>query len=378
MKKYTLAVFAMTLLVGMVFHTSLFAVTHTVQVGNYYFNPSSLNVEVGDIVKWVWVQGSHTTTSSSIPGGATSWDEPITSGNPTFSYTVTVVGVYNYVCTPHAGMGQTGSFTATAPAPTLTVTPANQNVSASAGNTSFTITSNISWNASSNQSWCTVNGSGTGNGTIAANYTVNSTTSSRVATITVSGTGVSDQVVTVTQEGAAATLAVTPPIRMVSESSGTTDFSVTSNSSWTAASDASWCTVTSSGSGNGTIMATYAANSSTNERAANITVTVSGLTPVIIQVIQDGTSVGVPDNNALSFRIFPNPANDLIRISLDNMSLEKIRISLIDLTGKTVIDQFYPGNNEVSLQVGNLPRGYYFLRIIAKDEAITRRVILVE
>ena len=378
MKKITLAVFAMTLLVGMVLHTSLFAVTHNVQVGNYYFNPSSLNVEVGDIVKWVWVQGSHTTTSSSIPGGAASWDEPITSGNPTFSYTVTVVGVYNYVCTPHAGMGQTGSFTATAPAPTLTVTPANQNVSATAGNTSFTVTSNISWNASSNQSWCTVTSSGTGNGTITATYTMNSTTTSRVATITVSGTGVSDQVVTVTQAGAAATLAVTPPIQMVSELSGTTDFSVTSNSSWNAASDAAWCTVTSSGSGNGTIMATYAANSSTTERTSNITVTVSGLTPVIIQVIQDGTSVGVPDNNALSFRIFPNPANDLIRISLDNMSLEKIRISLIDLTGKTIIDQFYPGNNEVSLQVGNLPRGYYFLRIIAKDEAITRRVILVE
>jgi len=59
MKKFSFAVFAMTLLVGMVFHTSIFAVTHTVQVGNFYFNPSSLNVNVGDIIKWVWVEGSH-------------------------------------------------------------------------------------------------------------------------------------------------------------------------------------------------------------------------------------------------------------------------------------------------------------------------------
>ena len=376
MKKFTLAVFAMTLLVGMVLHTSVFAVTHTVQVGNYYFNPSSLNVEVGDIVKWVWVQGSHTTTSSSIPGGAASWDAPINSGNQTYSYTVTVAGVYNYVCTPHAGMGQTGTFTATAPPPALTVTPSNQNVSASAGSTSFTVTSNTTWNASSNQSWCTVNGSGTGNGTITANYTVNSSTTSRVATITVSGTGVSDQVVTVTQAGAAATLAVTPPSQMVSESSGTTDFSVASNSSWTAFSDAVWCTVTSSGSGNGTIMATYAANSSTTERTANITVTVSGLTPVIVQVNQDGTSVGIPDNNAGSIRVFPNPARDVVNVSLENNSFNT-RISLVDMTGRTLIERSFPGN-DITLNVGNLPRGYYFIRIVQNDEIIVRRIILAE
>jgi plastocyanin len=376
MKKYTLAVFAMTLLVGMVLHTSVFAVTHTIQVGNYYFNPSSLNVEVGDIVKWVWVQGSHTTTSSSIPGGAASWDAPINSGNQTYSYTVTVAGVYNYVCTPHAGMGQTGTFTATAPPPALTVTPSNQNVSASAGSTSFTVTSNTTWNASSNQSWCTVNGSGTGNGTITANYTVNSSTTSRVATITVSGTGVSDQVVTVTQAGAAATLAVTPPSQMVSESSGTTDFSVASNSSWTAFSDAVWCTVTSSGSGNGTIMATYAANSSTTERTANITVTVSGLTPVIVQVNQDGTSVGIPDNNAGSIRVFPNPARDVVNVSLENNSFNT-RISLVDMTGRTLIERSFPGN-DITLNVGNLPRGYYFIRIVQNDEIIVRRIILAE
>jgi len=374
MKKFTLAVFAMTLLVGMVLHTSVFAVTHTVQVGNYYFNPSSLNVEVGDIVKWVWVQGSHTTTSSSIPGGAASWDAPINSGNQTYSYTVTVAGVYNYVCTPHAGMGQTGTFTATAPPPALTVTPSNQNVSASAGSTSFTVTSNTTWNASSNQSWCTVNGSGTGNGTITANYTVNSSTTSRVATITVSGTGVSDQVVTVTQAGAAATLAVTPPSQIVSESSGTTDFSVASNSSWTAFSDAVWCTVTSSGSGNGTIMATYAANSSTTERTANITVTVSGLTPVIVQVNQDGTSVGIPDNNAGSIRVFPNPARDVVNVSLENNSFNT-RISLVDMTGRTLIERSFPGN-DITLNVGNLPRGYYFIRIVQNDEIIVRRIIL--
>jgi plastocyanin len=52
----------------------------TVTVQNFSFNPSSLpNVAVGDTIKWVWVSGSHTTTSSTIPGGAVSWDQPINS-----------------------------------------------------------------------------------------------------------------------------------------------------------------------------------------------------------------------------------------------------------------------------------------------------------
>lgn len=377
MKKFTFAFLALILLAGIAFNTSLFAVTHTVQVGNYYFNPSTLNVEVGDIVKWVWVNGSHTTTSSSIPAGAASWDSPINSGNQTYSYTVTVAGTYNYVCTPHAAMGQTGTFTATAPPPTLTVSPSNQNVSYTAGSTSFTVTSNTDWNASSNQSWCTVTGSGTGNGTINANYTENTTTSSRVATITVSGTGVSDQVVTVTQAGAPAMLAVTPPSQFVSESSGSTDFSVTSNSDWTASSDASWCTVTSSGSGNGTIMASYDANSSATERTANITVTVSGLAPVIVQVVQDGTSVGIPENNATAILVFPNPAKDAVHITLENSSADT-RVSLLDMTGRSLIDLPFPGKNEMVLNVGNLPRGYYFVRILQNNETIVRRLILAE
>jgi plastocyanin len=364
-------------LVGMVFHTSLFAVTHTVQVGNYYFNPSSLNVEVGDIVKWVWVQGSHTTTSSSIPAGAASWDELITSGNQTYSYTVTTAGTYNYVCTPHAGMGMVGSFIATAAANTLTVTPSNQNVNANAGSTSFTVVSNTTWNSSCNQSWCTVTASGTGNGTITANYTMNSSTSSRVATITVSASGVSNQVVTVTQAGAAETLLVTPPSQGVSASSGTTDFSVTSNSSWTASSDLPWCTVTSSGSGNGTLVANYSENTTNSLRTATITVTVAGLTPITVQVIQDGSTVGIPESNLSSVRIFPNPAKDVIKISLEN-GFNNTRISLIDLTGKIIFDHSFAGTNEVTLNVGDLTRGYYFVKIFSNNETITRRVILVD
>lgn len=77
------------------------------------FSPSTTTVVVGDTVRWVWTAGVHTTTSADIPSGAATWDSPLTAEVPQFEYIVTTEGTYNYVCTPHASVGMTGSFTAT-------------------------------------------------------------------------------------------------------------------------------------------------------------------------------------------------------------------------------------------------------------------------
>lgn len=87
-----------------------FATIHTVQVANFSFTPGSFSASVGDTVRWQWVSGSHTTTSTSVPSGAGTWDAPMNSSNPTFSYVILFAGTYNYKCTPH---GFTGTFTAT-------------------------------------------------------------------------------------------------------------------------------------------------------------------------------------------------------------------------------------------------------------------------
>jgi len=88
------------------------AATIMVQVDDFDFDPSSFTVNVGDTVQWFWTEGFHTTTSTNIPSGAPSWDQPLFNSSPVYSYVITVAGVYNYVCTPHASMGMTGQFTA--------------------------------------------------------------------------------------------------------------------------------------------------------------------------------------------------------------------------------------------------------------------------
>lgn len=110
MKKITLA-----LLCSSFMFATLHATTHIIQVSNYQFSPSSVNAVVGDVITWNWVSGLHTTTSTSVPAGAATWDAPMTSTKKTYSYTVTVQGSYTFYCKFHADM--IGGLTVTGAVP---------------------------------------------------------------------------------------------------------------------------------------------------------------------------------------------------------------------------------------------------------------------
>lgn len=228
-----------------------------------------------------WTASSDQAWCMIAPGSGTSngtltatFTQNGTTASRSANITVTVTGLTPVV------------VTVTQAAPTLSVTPSNQNVTSDAGSAVFSVTSNSAWSVSSNQSWCTVTSSGSGNGSISATYTQNLSLSQRVATLTVSVTGLTPVQLTVTQAGFVPTLSVTPSNQDVASSAGVTTFTVTSNTSWTATSDQPWCTVTPSGTGNATLTANYSLNTNTVSRVANITVTVSGLTPVVVTVTQ--------------------------------------------------------------------------------------------
>ena len=101
---------------------SSFATVYTVSVGPSAapttFSPSSgITMHPGDTITWVWATGTHTTSSTAtIPAGATSWTQPINSSATTYSYVPTITGTYNYQCNIHVSMGMTGSFTVVSPA----------------------------------------------------------------------------------------------------------------------------------------------------------------------------------------------------------------------------------------------------------------------
>jgi len=81
-----------------------------VRAADFRFGPRMINAQVGDVVIWHWVNGMHTTTSTSVPAGAQPWNSPINSVNTEFRYRLQVAGTYRYQCNFHFAQGMRGTI----------------------------------------------------------------------------------------------------------------------------------------------------------------------------------------------------------------------------------------------------------------------------
>ena len=156
------------------------------------------------------------------------------------------------------------------------------------GSVSVTADAGCDWTAVSNAAWITVTAgaNGSGNGSVSYSVAANGSTGSRNGTVTIAG-----QTFTVSQSGISCSYAINPTSASYGENGGSGSVGVTANAgcSWSASSNDSWITVTSgaSGSGNGTVGYSVAANGSTSARSGSITIAGETFT-----VNQDGASTG--------------------------------------------------------------------------------------
>ncbi len=93
------------------------ATKHQISVLSMSFSPAAVNATCGDTIIWVLANltQSHTTTSVSIPSGASGWGANLNSTATTYSIQLTVAGTYSYVCTIHISSGMAGSITVACP-----------------------------------------------------------------------------------------------------------------------------------------------------------------------------------------------------------------------------------------------------------------------
>lgn len=172
------------------------------------------------------------------------------------------------VATPPAASGASCS---------VTVTPKDVSFLATGTNSSsisVTAASSCDWSATTDASWITLTGrtTGTGNGTVTFSVALN-TGATRSGELTIG-----DQTVPVTQAGTTCSFAVSPLTTSVPASGGagphiTVD--TQTGCAWTAASNATWLSVTSAASGSGD--ASVAFSASTNAGAARSgTLTIAG------------------------------------------------------------------------------------------------------
>jgi hypothetical protein len=262
--------------------------------------------------------------------------------------------------------------------PTLAVTPPNQNVTDPSGVTEFTVTSNADWAVSSDQTWCTVNTPGTGNGTIQANFQQNPTVNTRVANISVIVNGLSTIVVTVTQAGAAPMLAITPALVSVNAYASSVDFTVTSNTEWTATADSAWCIVTPSGSGNGVITASYPFNPSGKVRSTKISVNAQGVSTQIATLSQGHETASVPEFGSKGFMIYPNPARGIFSVVVDKTKYPSMQVVITDATGSAVTSRECKGESEYMFDLSESPQGTYFVKVIAGTESQVTKLVIIK
>jgi plastocyanin len=78
--------------------------TVVVQLGEHFFDPSSIAIRVGTTV--VWRNNGQQTHDIHARDG--SFDSPLVNPGNTFTFTFTKPGLYPYYCIPHEGDGMIG------------------------------------------------------------------------------------------------------------------------------------------------------------------------------------------------------------------------------------------------------------------------------
>jgi hypothetical protein len=236
--------------------------------------------------------------------------------------------------------GQTFTLTQDGqPACTYAISPAtvSYDAAAHAGSIAVTCAAGCGWWAASNASWITITSSDTGYGNRTVTYSVaaNTSTSARTGTIAAAG-----QTFTITQQGQSCTYAISPTGSSPAASATTGSVNVTCGTScpWTAASNVSWITITSSATGNGGGTVSYAVSANTSTSPRTGTLTIAGQTFTMTQAGKSNRVISVSprsiDFGKVRVRTFATKT-----VTVSNTGTANLTVSGIALSG-TNADQF--------------------------------------
>ena len=84
-------------------------------------------------------------------------------------------------------------------------------------------------------------------------------------------------------------------------------------------------------------------------------------------------SLGISENNLLSFEMYPNPVSDVLNIQLPTGS-EKAEVSVFDYTGRLVSSKTI-SSNDTAIDVQKISKGIYMIRVAANNKIGVQRFI---
>ena len=92
---------------------------------------------------------------------------------------------------------------------------------------------------------------------------------------------------------------------------------------------------------------------------------------VISLIISECTGISNSKSDASQFEIYPNPANQFVKIRTKGISENKVEIELMDVSGKVIrktTHQFKKDAKELEFDISELAKGIYFLDLKISDE----------
>jgi len=95
---------------------------------------------------------------------------------------------------------------------------------------------------------------------------------------------------------------------------------------------------------------------------------------LVMSSVEPTEYVGVEENVLSNAVVYPNPASDVINISMKN-ELTNAKVSIVDAMGRVVLNQSID-NDFVSLDVAGLEEGIYFVKIANGDAVETKTVVI--
>ena len=157
------------------------------------------------------------------------------------------------------------------PTNNLAVSPTTLSFASAASSSPVTVTANVSWTVTDNQTWITASPTGgTNNGSFTVSATANTGTAARTGTVTVTGGGLTRTIAVTQAAPTANNLTLSQTALSLASAASSSAVNVTANVSWTVTDDQTWLSASpTSGSNNGSFTVSATANTGTTSRSGH-------------------------------------------------------------------------------------------------------------
>jgi hypothetical protein len=91
---------------------------------------------------------------------------------------------------------------------------------------------------------------------------------------------------------------------------------------------------------------------------------------------QGNRTLGIPDQPVnTGFKVYPNPATDLVSVTFDKPINETVTVEVFDSRGIRVLTSSYMATDRINVSIGSLPQGIYLLKATGNSISGTTKVI---